>query len=471
MMNSGDEPDRDDARPPDAAEPRSSRKKHRRQSSKVRRVLGDFFEQSRDNLRDVAAVLRGFVERVQNDLYRRGMPRKWIPFFSWNSRGKRRHHGRAFTGVSGSFVEDELGQRSPAFDLAKSVEIRPIQGRELNPRFRNVLVVGALDSLGAGIVRQLNAADFREITIAGALGEAACAGLPALGFREFLSAEEFRDMASSKFRAISDYSHVFYLDSWRSGDVALTKALLAAALRANARFIAFAPASSIGHRAEGAEGIAHEPEQFRPSTEPGLLSCFFDRYALSKAPHRNYLSLKFHQIVGEGAPASGEPSALIGSVCAQIHSSRAVRLPSALRPDTPEGARRYDFLSAHEAVRMALHLAQSHVSEGVYELGSGISATPFEVVQAVIRATGADVPITWDDGLAYSAPPAQPPQALLGRLAEAGWTSSGTDPMGDLARGLAGGSGGRVGEPAAPPKPHRVHTAVPQKKKPAADGP
>ena len=185
-------------------------------------------------------------------------------------------------------------------EQSRSTGIRPIQGKEVVSRFRNVLIVGGMDFLGAALVHQLNAVDFKDITITDSLSDEVCRKLPALRFREFLAPEELKDIAAARFALMPEYSHIFYLDEWKTGTIALSKALLVFAAEAGSRFITISSASSMGAVQPCAAEKRHDPQNFRPLTQAGVISCLFDRYALSKSHNKNYISLKHYQLFGGG---------------------------------------------------------------------------------------------------------------------------------------------------------------------------
>jgi len=372
-------------------------------------------------------------------------------------------------GIPHSDVASAFAKGLATLETAKSPGLRPIQNKEVAARFRNVLVVGGMDFFGAALVHELNVVGFQEITITDSLSDGVCRCLPALKFREFLSRDEVKE--SSRLRQWTDFSHVFYLDEWAEDSIGFPKLLLAAIFNSGGRFVALSPAASMGAM-DPAEGRQH-PENFRPITPGGVLSCLFDRYALAKSPDKNYISLKHHQLFGPGEQPGTSLDGLVKSCHSQIRSTGSVRLSAALGPDAPEGRRKFDFFPVLDAARVALYLSQSHFADGVYELGSGASATPGDLVQAVFAATGGEAKIVWDKTLGYTPPPPQPERAFLGRLLEAGWKPSAADLNAAVRNYTATylDHGIQLGEeppkPASPPEESRSEprASLPQKRK------
>ncbi len=317
-----------------------------------------------------------------------------------------------------------LGKTS---ESQKQAGIRPIQNKESAFRFRNVLIVGGMDFLGAAIVHQLNSTGFQEITITDDLDDSTCGKIAPLKFREFLTREEYDDAAKSRFRPFSDYSHIFYLPGWADGKLGASKSLLSATSRTPTRFIAISSVASLGPRQICPVGERHIPENFRPVTQEGLLAGLFDRHACAKLLGKGFLSLKHHQMFGPGEPEDGGLGGLIKSCHRKFKDDGRIQLPAAIAPETPEGCRLFDFAPVQEVARMAVFLAQSHLSEGVYEIGSGRSCTPVELVNAALSAMDGKNEILWDPSLPFRPPSPQPEKACLRRLAEAGWEETGPD--------------------------------------------
>ncbi len=307
----------------------------------------------------------------------------------------------------------------------KQAGIRPIQNKESAFRFRNVLIIGGMDFLGAAIVHQLNSTGFQEITITDDLDDSTCGKIAPLKFREFLTREDYDDAAKSRFRPFSDFSHIFYLPGWADGKLGAAKSLFSATSRTATRLIAISSAASLGPRQRCPIGERHIPENFRPVTQEGLLSGLFDRHACAKLPGKGYLSLKHYQMFGPGEAEDGGVGGLIKSCNRQIQAGGQIVLPAAIAPETQEGGRLFDFAPVQEVARMAIFLAQSHLSEGVYEIGSGRSCTPCELVNAALSAMDGKKEILWDPALPFRPPSPQPEKACLSRLAEAGWEDPG----------------------------------------------
>ncbi|MEI8313665.1 MAG: NAD-dependent epimerase/dehydratase family protein, partial [Verrucomicrobiota bacterium] len=381
----------------------------------------------RANCSDALAVVHDIRERVRNELSHRvaarRTPRKPLERRTPDQAPLARRINVTPLRVRSNHSDDQLPpRRADSLEPEKAFAPHEALGNEAERPFRHVLVVGGMDFLGAALVGQLNAMGFQEITVTDGLNEGNILMLPTLKFQEFLSAGELEKIVAADTSPQSGYSHIFYLGGWQAESMALTKSLLAHAVKSGARFLAVSSASSLGPRQPCAIEERHDPENFRPLTPDGLVSCLFDRYARSRAPKRSYISLKHYRLFG---PGEGEDGGLCGLIrSSQLQSDGSIRLPAALKPASPEGLRKFDFLPVEEAASIALHLAQSHLATGVYELGSGASATPEALARAAIAARGGVGEIVWDAKAGYAPPSPQPEQAFLGRLVEAGWKPS-----------------------------------------------
>jgi ADP-L-glycero-D-manno-heptose 6-epimerase len=381
----------------------------------LEKIWAKFLQAGRENYFEALGAWRDLRERVRQEVLSEDSRRNRGKTCPAHSPSKK--HPKSIS-IPWARSLEEAGSDA---EKSRSSDLRPRQGREFATRFRNVLVVGGMDFFGAALVRQMNAAGYEEITIADSLDNEVCRKLPTLKFHEFLSPEELRELASSRFGSTQTFSHIFYLGPWNLETMGLTKSFLNTVLKKEGRFVAISPASSIGKR-PSAPG--QDPPSFRPRTQSTLIPWLFDRYAMSNSAGESYLSLKHHQLFGPGEMVTGGLGGLVKSCHGQIRSTGSIRLPLAIQPGAPEGQRKFDFFSVQEAAKLSLKLAQEPITAGIYELGSGVAATPYDLVNAVIAATGGTGEIIWDESLSYNAPSPQPECALLGKLEELGWKVS-----------------------------------------------
>jgi len=329
--------------------------------------------------------------------------------------------------VRSAVPEGETGvSRGSSGWLAESLEtqgnttIRPIQPKDVQGRFKEVLIVGGLDFFGAALAEQLNAEGFRDLVLCDALTPQSFGRLGELKFQEFMTVAEFRAFAAQRIRSRRMFSHIFYLGKWDEEDYVILKTLLGALQEEGGRLITVSSSAALG---DCAVEHRNDPEKFLPSTLAGMMASLFDRYTFQKASHRGHLSLKHYQLHAPGR-GSSQLAALMDSCLDQIARGGEVRLPSALRPDSPEGGRVFDFLSVREAARRAIYLSHNRLAEGVYELGSGQAVTPVAFCEQAFAAAGKEARIVWDDAISYEPPAAEPPAASLARLEKTGWSAA-----------------------------------------------
>ena len=306
---------------------------------------------------------------------------------------------------------------------APTFSIRPAGLPEQATKLRRVLVVGGMDFFGAALVRHLNRREVREIVMVDTLEDERWKNLSPLRFEDFLSPEEFSANLGSRARGPGAFSHVFYLSGWDGKEAPLTlpKLLLSHVADSGGRLISLSSACSLGPTPNRRDLALGRPENLRPETRAGMVANLFDRFAMARLPGGNFLSFKHYRLFGPHERRDDSIYGLVKMVEEQIGQTGGVLLPENFRPDSPEGARRHDFLSVDEAVRMAVFLAESEDSEGLYEIGSGTSSTVAELVQAVFEVLGRTPVIDWSQPPA-AIPSPQPEKADLSRLREAGWT-------------------------------------------------
>ncbi len=303
--------------------------------------------------------------------------------------------------------------------------MRPMQSKETGFRYRNVLVIGGMDFIGAALVHQLNMGGVEEIVVADSLNESTAKALPFLRFQEFLGQEELQELAATKFRGLPSFSHIFQIGGWNTANLGFAKSLYATALKGGTRFISVSSASSIGSRVETLPPEAWSlPATFRPQSQAGIVSTLFDRYALPKSVNKSYLSLKHYRLFGPGEQPDNGIYGLVKSCYQQICSTGTVRISAALRPGTPEGDRRHDFYYVLEAARLAALLGQSAQASGIYELGSGNSCTAAALAETVFSVLGLPPSISWDHTLPFAPPSSEPEAAHVHRMTELALPSS-----------------------------------------------
>lgn len=301
--------------------------------------------------------------------------------------------------------------------------IRPAGLPEQATKLRRILVVGGMDFFGAALVRHLNHRGIREIVMVDSLDDERWKNLPALRFEDLLSPEEFSANLGSRTRGPGSFSHVFYLAGWdgKEAPLALPKSLVSHVAESGGRLISLSSACSLGPAPNRRDLALGRPENLRPETRPGVLANLFDRYATARLPARSFLSLKHYRLFGLHERRDDSIYGLVKLIQEQIAETGSIVLPENFRPESPEGARRHDFLHVREAVRMAVFLAESEESAGLYEIGSGSSLTVAELARAVFEVLGRKPAIAWSEPPA-AIPSPQPEKADLARLREAGWT-------------------------------------------------
>ncbi len=338
-----------------------------------------------------------------------------------------------------SRVQKEL---DPTASLEPAAQPGPIPGKEtkiaLTPvrsmaggevpssvKLKRALVIGGMDFFGAALVRRLNAGGFRQITVVDSLEDDRWRNFASLGFEELQGFSEFEKLLLSRARPVGVYSHIFYLADWRCADspLALPKAALALAAESNSRFISLASASSLGPGPSREDIARGWPDRFRPECRSGLVACLFDRFAMARLPAKNYLGLKHYRLFGSHERPDGALYGLAKVVYDHLMNGTVARLPEALKPGSPEGDRRHDFLSVAYAAEMAAFLAEQENAAGLYEIGSGVASTPWELIQAVFAAVNRPPEVEWTQ-LAFAPPSPEPEVADLSRLRELGWNKS-----------------------------------------------
>jgi nucleoside-diphosphate-sugar epimerase len=367
-----------------------------------------------ENFREARAAVGEVSERVRIEKLTKGAARRGAVF---DGTTPTVHQLRKQQGAGKPAMEGEVHQ-------VKAV-LKPIQHKAVGADVRSALIVGDPAFLGCALARELHGSGWARVALAGPADADVLASIAPVDFQEFLTPEELS--AATQDPAWEACSHVFYLGGWSIEDMPLVKRLFAATMKAGARFVSVSSAASLGPAPGDDPDKRANPATHRPLTASAALSCYFDRAAKAKAPPNAWLSIKTYHLFGSGELVGHGIHGIPTRCLASVRESRPLRLPTALAADASGHTPRFDFLHVQEAARIIRHLAKSTRTEGIYEVGSGRSASAVELAEAAFSALAAPSEITWDPSL----PPDEDALMTLfadrSRLSDAGWKEPATD--------------------------------------------
>ena len=165
-----------------------------------------------------------------------------------------------------------------------------------------------------------------------------------------------------------------------------TKQLAKWALQFRARFIYASSAATYGDGTCGMDDKEEDLSRYRPLNMYAYSKHLFDCYAQRKGMSRSIIGLKYFNIFGPNEQHKGKMRSVVNKAFAQIMETGRVQLFKSYRQDYADGQQERDFLYVKDAVRMTLHLANSPLAGGVFNIGSGVASSWLQLAGAIFAA-------------------------------------------------------------------------------------
>ena len=270
-----------------------------------------------------------------------------------------------------------------------------------------ILVTGAAGMIGSALVWELNRRGFENIILTDRLGcTESWRNLVPLRFSDYLDASQLWEMLESP--ALDSVRWVFHLGACSStteknasylmdNNYHYTRRLAHWALAGERRFVYASSAATYGDGGAGMDDGQQQLDSFRPLNMYGYSKHLFDLYAHREGWHDRIVGLKYFNIFGPNENHKGDMRSMVIKAYLQIRETGAVRLFRSTNPEFTDGGQRRDFLYIKDAVAMTLHLATHSGAAGIYNIGSGRSATWIELVTPVFEALELPVKVEFID--------------------------------------------------------------------------
>jgi len=263
---------------------------------------------------------------------------------------------------------------------------------------KRILVTGGAGFIGSALVWELNRRGCEDIVVADFLGTSEkWRNLTPLRFADYLEADDLlprlQSGALGKFDAVL---HLGACSATTERDAAylirnnfeFTKDLAAWSLANEARFVYASSAATYGDGSAGMADTAEDISRFKPLNMYGYSKHLFDLYAQRQGWLNRIVGLKYFNVFGPNEDHKGEMRSVVHKSYAQVLEDGVIRLFKSHRPDYADGEQKRDFLYVKDAVAMTLHLAETVVAKGLYNLGSGEAHTWNELARAIFAAMG-----------------------------------------------------------------------------------
>jgi ADP-L-glycero-D-manno-heptose 6-epimerase len=266
-----------------------------------------------------------------------------------------------------------------------------------------VLVTGGAGFIGSALVWELNRRGGERVVISDRLRTSEkWRNLPPLRFEDYVEADDL--LPALERGALGAFDLVLHLGACSSttetdaaylvrNNFEYSKELAGWSMAHGARFVYASSAATYGRGDRGmsdADGSANALTRLRPLNMYGYSKHMFDLWAARNSLFRTIAGLKYFNIYGPNEAHKGTMRSVIAKAFPQIRDEGRIQLFRSYHPDYSDGEQRRDFLYVKDAVAMTLHLAERSEAVGLFNIGSGETATWIEVARALFQAVRAE---------------------------------------------------------------------------------
>ena len=265
-----------------------------------------------------------------------------------------------------------------------------------------ILVTGAMGFIGSALVAKLNALGRRDIVVTDYPGtDERWKNLRGLSFRDFIHADDTERIEKG------DWEQIIHLGA----NAKTTERNMEILMKTNVlysqnifrlctrRRIPLIYASSAATYGDGAKGFNddHTGVEKLSALNPYAYSKqLFDLWVLGqeRVPPV-WFGLKFFNVFGPGEYHKGEMRSLVHKAFCQIGETGRVKLFKSCRKGTAHGWQKRDFIYIKDAVSVLTRLMPLRKGSGLYNLGTGVARSFYDLVAQTFRAMGREIQIDY----------------------------------------------------------------------------
>lgn len=259
-----------------------------------------------------------------------------------------------------------------------------------------ILVTGGAGFIGSTIIWTLNQLGLENIVVTDLLGrDDKWRNLVPLQFSDYLESNKFRQLLIEDEHHLGDIRTVFHMEACANtaetdasylikSNYEYTKLLAHWALKNDARYLYASSAATYGSKENCMDDKTEAISELRPLNMYAYSKQMFDLYAQRKGMFKRITALKFFNIFGPNENHKGDMRSLVHKAFQQIGDTGTMELFKSHREEYDDGKQKRDFLYVKDAVKMALHLAQSD-AYGIYNIGSGEAHSWIDLVNPIFE--------------------------------------------------------------------------------------
>jgi ADP-L-glycero-D-manno-heptose 6-epimerase len=271
-----------------------------------------------------------------------------------------------------------------------------------------IVVTGGAGFIGSAVVWKLNQMGMDKITIVDELGkEEKWKNLNGLKFADFFDKNDFMGLVlQRKFPfKVSSVIHLGACSSTMEKDadflmdnnVHYSQELAKFCLENGVRFIYASSAATYGDGSNGYNDDESKLDQLRPLNMYGYSKQLFDIWIKRNGLMDKVVGLKYFNVYGPNEYHKDEMRSVVHKAFEQVRDSGKVRLFKSYKEDFKDGEQRRDFIYVKDAVDMTLFFLEHPEKNGIFNVGTGRSATWIELVTALFDSVGKPVNIEFID--------------------------------------------------------------------------
>jgi len=271
-----------------------------------------------------------------------------------------------------------------------------------------ILVTGGAGFIGSVLVRELNKLGRRDIVIVDRLREASkWKNLAGAKFEEYIHADDFlSEVHADIHREITIIFHIGACSSTTERDVDYlmannvdySKSLFLLATERGIPFIYASSAATYGAGEQGYVDSHQDLEKLRPLNPYGYSKQLFDEWVLrQKETPPLWFGLKFFNVFGPNEYHKEEMRSLVHKAYGQILETGKVKLFKSHKEGFKDGEQLRDFIYVADVVRAMIQMKDCKSGSGIYNMGTGIARSFYDLVGNTFTAMGKKVNVEFID--------------------------------------------------------------------------